>query len=300
MIKNYKLSINTGFAVNRFNNNEVFIDFVKNYLKLDYIQPTSDWLYTNMPDRYLFKNIKQLDRVLSKHNVKVNSIFTGAFTRLNHLAHPDKDHQIYWIKWFKRFIDVGVDLGAKHVGSHLGILSYKDNITRDFILKNRVIKNWHIIEEYAQKKKLASLIWEPMSISREFGETIPECKKIQSYLSIKEKNIQICLDVGHGDINSKNKSNYNPYRWLEEFCNESPVMHIKQVMKNNFSHLPFTKKNNKNGIIKPKKILDILAKNNIFDTELSFELSFKERDPIDKDLKKNVLETVNYWKEFIN
>ena len=36
MIKNYKLSINTGFAVNRFNNNEVFIDFVKNYLKLDY------------------------------------------------------------------------------------------------------------------------------------------------------------------------------------------------------------------------------------------------------------------------
>ena len=92
----------------------------------------------------------------------------------------------------------------------------------------------------------------------------------------------------------------DPYRWLEEFCNESPVMHIKQVMKNNFSHLPFTKKNNKNGIIKPKKILDILAKNNIFDTELSFELSFKERDPIDKDLKKNVLETVNYWKEFIN
>jgi hypothetical protein len=37
------------------------------------------------------------------------------------LGHPDKEHQKYWINWFKRFIDVGIDLGANHVGSHLGI-----------------------------------------------------------------------------------------------------------------------------------------------------------------------------------
>ena len=49
----------------------------------------------------------------------------------------------------------------------------------------RVIKNWHILGEYAYKKKLKSLIWEPMSISREFGETINECKKIQTLLNKK-------------------------------------------------------------------------------------------------------------------
>ena len=58
MIKKYKLSINAGFAVNRFNNNEIFINFVNNYLKLNYIQPTSDWLNMNLPDRYIFKNVK--------------------------------------------------------------------------------------------------------------------------------------------------------------------------------------------------------------------------------------------------
>ena len=87
---------------------------------------------------------------------------------------------------------------------------------------------------------------------------------------------------------------------MEKFSSESPVIHIKQVKKNNFAHLPFTKKDNKDGIIKPKKILEILKKNNNSDTELAFELSFKERDPIDKNLKKNIFETVQYWKKFLN
>ena len=39
----------------------------------------------------------------------------------------------------------------------------------------------------------------------------------------------------------------------------------------------------------------------VVDTEeLAFELSFKERDPIDKNLKKNIFETVQYWKKFIH
>ena len=27
----------------------------------------------------------------------------------------------------------------------------------------------------------------------------------------------LCLDVGHGDINSNNPDNYNPYVWIKEF-----------------------------------------------------------------------------------
>ena len=50
-----------------------------------------------------------------------------------------------------------------------------------------------------------------MSISREFGETIRECKKINILLNKKKpSNFKICLDVGHGDIIQK-KRNYDPY-----------------------------------------------------------------------------------------
>ena len=197
--KNIKLSVNTGFAVNRIIDNETFVRFVKNNLKINYIQPTSDWLNLFMPDRYTFKNVKNLNKLLTKSNIKVNSCFTGAFTRLNHLAHPDKEQQKHWINYFKNFIDLSIDLGANYVGSHLGILSYDDNKKRNKILSERVIKNWHIIAEYAEKRKLKSLIWEPMSISREFGETLNECKKIQNLLNKKKSfNFKLCLDVGHG------------------------------------------------------------------------------------------------------
>ena len=102
--KNIKLSVNTGFAVNRIIDNETFVRFVKNNLNINYIQPTSDWLNLFMPKKYTLKNVNNLNRLLNKSNIKVNSCFTGAFTRLNHLAHPDKEQQKYWIKYFKNFV----------------------------------------------------------------------------------------------------------------------------------------------------------------------------------------------------
>ena len=301
MMKNsIKLSVNTGFAVNRIINNEKFVRFVRDNLKIEYIQPTSDWLNLFMPNKYTYKNVINLNKILNKYKIKVNSCFTGAFTRLNHLAHPDKEQQKHWIKYFKNFIDLSIDLGANYVGSHLGILSYEDNKKRNNILMKRVIKNWHILGEYAYKKKLKSLIWEPMSISREFGETINECKKIQTLLNKKKPfNFKLCLDVGHGDINSKNKKDYDPYYWLNSFVKESPVVHIKQVRKGSFGHLPFTKKNNSKGIIDAKKVINIIQKKKDEDTELAFELSFKERDPIDKNIKSDVISSVKYWKKFL-
>ena len=90
---NLKLSVNTGFAVNRIIDNKKFIEFVKNKLRIRYIQPTSDWLSLFMDKKYSYKNISNLNKLMNKYDIKVNSCFTGAFTRLNHLAHPDKDQQ---------------------------------------------------------------------------------------------------------------------------------------------------------------------------------------------------------------
>ena len=39
-----------------------------------------------------------------------------------------------------------------------------------------------------------------------------------------------------------------------------------------------------------------LEKNGFKDTEISLELSFKERDPIDSNFMSQIKESVNYWK----
>ena len=63
-MKNFNLSVNTGFAVNRITDYEEFLRFVKFKLKIDYIQPTSDWLNLFMPKKYTIKNINKLNRTL--------------------------------------------------------------------------------------------------------------------------------------------------------------------------------------------------------------------------------------------
>ena len=139
-----------------------------------------------------------------------------------------------------------------------------------------------------------------MSVTREFGETISKTKNIQKLLNTGTENrFFLCLDVAHGDETSKNAADYNPYAWLKKFRSESPVIHLKQKIKNQYNHLPFLRENNCKGIINNQKVISILNQGNLDVQELSLELNFKERNATEKKLKKEVLESVNYWKEVI-
>ena len=54
-------------------------------------------------------------------------------------------------------------------------------------------------------------------------------------------------------------------------------------------------------LIDGAKVIDLLKKNivGINSYELSLELSFKERNPIDYKLKNDVKDSVDYWKKII-
>ena len=71
----------------------------------------------------------------------------------------------------KKFVDISIELGSLSMGSHFGIFTAKDNNNANLREKRRKqnIDAWHIIGEYAAKKGLEYLSWEPMSISRELG-----------------------------------------------------------------------------------------------------------------------------------
>ena len=73
------------------------------------------------------KKIKKFNKLQKIYDIKINSTFTGAFSRLHHLGHPDTEVQKFWIKWFKNFIQFSSNIGATQCGSHLGILTYKED-----------------------------------------------------------------------------------------------------------------------------------------------------------------------------
>ena len=300
MNNKFILSLNTGMFVNRFTDYDKFSNFISRTLKLKYIQLTADFLMLNMDDINSYKHAEKLFKSLQKNKIQVNSTFTGAFSRLNHLSHPDKYHQEFWIKWFKRFFKISKNMGANYSGSHLGIVGIDQVKEINKILKSRLVKNWEILGEYAYKINLDGIIWEPMSIDREYGHTLSSTRKINRILNLNSKTpFMLCLDVAHGDDDSKNPDDTNPYKWIDRFANQSPVIHLKQKIKRNYGHLPFTKKNNKYGIINNERVINHLSKSNLKKHELVLELSFKERSIVEKKMKSDIIDSIQYWQNSI-
>ena len=140
-----------------------------------------------------------------------------------------------------------------------------------------------------------------MSIKREMGDTIISAQKLHKKLNSKSKiPILFNLDVDHGNNSSKNKNDFNPYKWIEKLGHLSPAIHLKQKTRDIFSHKPFIKKYNKSGIIKPEKILNELKKLNIDEVTMYFEFSFREREPYDSRAIRDIKESVKYWRKYID
>ena len=297
----FNLAINTGFAVNRYPEAEDWCRVIRN-AGVRRVQFTADLLNPSLPDWIIEKKTKEIIASCRDNNLKITSTFTGAFTRVNHLAHSDPDIRSYWKEWFKRFADLTVSLGASTMGSHFGIFSMTDD--RDpklrALRRKQNIGAWHEIAEYAKTVGIKQIIWEPMSISREQGETISACKELQSDVNAgAQLPFFLCLDVDHGDISSSNKSDADPYAWLKEFASEAPFIHLKQSSADKGGHWPFTAKYNSVGRIKADKVLDILKKSARDGTELILELSFREREPADRSAPAALKDSVDYWRNFL-
>jgi sugar phosphate isomerase/epimerase len=298
----YRLGLNTGFAVNRFPEPEEWTKLVHE-VGINYVQFTADMLNVSLPDEIVQEQMGRINEACNLYNIEIGSTFTGAFTRVNHLAHPDKVVREYWIHWFKKFVDLTIGMGSKVMGSHFGILSAKDDndLTRR---KERVKQNidaWHEIAVYAKDRGIDCIIWEPMSISREQGETIERCRELQEMVNLNAPlPFKICLDVDHGDLSSKNPNDTDPYAWLDEFAEDSPVIHLKQSLMDKGGHWPFTKQYNEKGKIIPEKVIGMLERKGIKDVDLVLELSFRERQPADSTVFEVLKESVDYWKVALN
>lgn len=298
----YRLGINTGFAVNRYPEPEEWMRIVGEELGVSIVQLTADMLNVDLPEHILLNQSERIRMASDKYGVEVNSSFTGAFTRVNHLAHPDKEIREHWVRWFKRFVDLSVSLGCESMGSHFGIFSSKDNShpeKRDERLSQN-IENWHIIADYAKEKGLSFITWEPMSISREQGETLEHARLLQTRVNQGAPlPFKVCLDVDHGDVTSSNPKDTDPYSWLEEFAKDSPMIHLKQSSSNKGGHWPFTAENNINGRIIPEKVISTLKSQGVEKVDLLLELSFREREPVDSSVIEVLKESIEYWRTIV-
>lgn len=300
----FTLSLNTNPLVNRFAEADDLIDTIAEKIRIGYVQLTHEFINPGWPAATIVKQLRQFKRALGRTGVKVTSGMTGPYGRLNHFGHPDADVRRYYIDWFKTFADISAELGASGMGTQFAIFTHKDydDPARREELMRIAIDCWAEVAEHAKGAGLTNLFWEPMSVGREFGHTIAECRALDGRLAQSGLPIpmKMMVDIDHGDVTSSNPDDIDPYAWAEAFPKESPIIHIKQSSMNKGGHWPFIAAHNKDGRITPEKLLDTVRRGGGTDNEICLELSFREREPTDHLVVDMIRESVEFWEPHID
>lgn len=292
-----KLGTNLGFAINKYIEPEEWSRIVKVELGLSSVQFVADLLNPFLPEAYINSQIDRIKDSCKKYDLSIDSMFTSAFTRVNHLMHPDKEAREIWLAWFKKFLDIGAKLGAKTSGSHFGIMTFRSFEKEYEYILEEAVKNWQMLTHYAKDLGYDSLIYEPMSVPREMGNTIPEAKKLMDMVNEDcGVPMRLCLDVGH----APHPDYRDAYPWLEQLGQYSPIVHLQQTVLHKSNHAPFTKEANETGYIKGDKVLDALAKSGCEETILMFEISHREHYDSEFRIIQDLRESVEYWREWVS
>lgn len=293
------LSLNTNPLVNRFADPDDLIETVARDIRLRDLQLTHEFINPSWSASTIRRLTRQMSAALQRTGVRVTSGMTGPYGRLNHFGHPDPEVRRYYVDWFKTFADIIGDLGGQSVGTQFAIFTYRDfdDPERREALIRIAIDCWAEVAEHAKAAGLQYVFWEPMSIGREFGDTIASSLVLQDRLTAANMAVSMWMmaDIDHGDVTSANPDDYEPYAWARAVPKVSPIIHIKQSLMDKGGHRPFTAEFNARGRIQPEPLLAAFQQGGAVDNEICLELSFKEREPNDRQVVAQIAESVAFW-----
>lgn len=300
----FTLSLNTNPLVNRFAEPMDLVQTVARDIRIRDLQLTHEFLDPSWPAPTLSRLTREMDRSLRKTGVRITSGMTGPYGRLNHFGHPDAEVRRYHLAWFKTFADVIADLGGSSIGTQFAILTYRDqdNPTQREALTQAALDCWAELSAHAKSAGLSFLFWEPMSVAREFGETIKAALALQARIDAMGLPIPLWMmaDIDHGDVTSDNPDDYDPYAWARAIPRVSPIIHVKQSLMDKGGHRPFTAAYNAQGRIQPEPLLEAFKAGGGVSNEICLELSFKEREPNDREVVPHIAESVAFWAPHID
>jgi D-erythrulose 1-phosphate 3-epimerase len=298
------LSLNTNPLVNRFAEPVDLIETVARKIRIRNLQLTHEFINPSWPANVIRRLTRNMSAALDRTGVRVTSGMTGPYGRLNHFGHPDAEVRHYYVDWFKTFADIIADLGGSSVGTQFAIFTYKDY--DDVELREErtriAIDCWAEVADHAKAAGLKYVFWEPMSVGREFGETISASLRLQDRLTAAGMAVPMWMmaDIDHGDVTSSNPDDFDPYAWARAVPKVSPIIHIKQSLMDKGGHRPFTAEFNAKGRIQPEPLLAAFAEGGAVDNEICLELSFKEREPNDRQVIDQIAESVAFWAPHID
>jgi D-erythrulose 1-phosphate 3-epimerase len=298
----FHLALSTNPFVNRFAEPHVLIRTLGEDVGIGRIQLTHEFINPAWPAPIVRRLTDEMAQSCATFGVKITSMMTGPYGRLNHFGHPDPEVRQYYVDWFKRLADIAADLGCPAIGTQFAILTYRDydDPDRRNDRMREAVDCWRAVADHGERRGLQFLFWEPMSVGRELGHTIQATIDLQDLLDRAEFAIPLkaMVDIDHGDVSSSDPADTDPYSWARTFAARSPIIHIKQSSANKGGHWPFVAEHNRGGRVEPEKLLAAIRAGGGGGNELCMEFAFREREPADRNVIAMSRESVDFWRPY--
>lgn len=240
---------------------------------------------------------------MKKYKANISSTFTGIIAYFqNMLVHPNPMIRKYALEYYKEAIEITAKIGAKTTGGHFlsfALKDFYDEARKKYLLES-FFESMHYLSKFAKINGLESLTWEHMPSPYEPPHTIDEVHNLfREVNSNSEVPVYLCFDLGHTTaFDLTDDKDKNVYNVLEKVLPYTNMLHLQQCDGIGDRYWPFTPEFNSQGIIEPKKILQII--NDYSDNEimLVFEIIHGPELSEKKIIEEHKI-SVEYWREFL-
>ena len=102
----FSLSLNANPLVNRFAEPEDLIAVLADEIGIGHIQLVHEFINPAWDTKTVARLTGRMAKACASKRVKITSLMTGPYGRLNHFAHPDGEVRDYYVRWFKGMADI--------------------------------------------------------------------------------------------------------------------------------------------------------------------------------------------------
>src|SRR5258708_1881462 len=202
------------------------------------------------------------------------------------------------MQWYRRAIDVTVQLGALGTGGHIGALSVQDaqNAQRKQILVEELKERLSDLSRYAAQQGLDFLLFENMAVPREWGHSIEEAQLLTNLVVSGGVPVVLCLDVGHPCALQTGTLSDDYLAWFAQSWPHTPVIHLQQTDHSGDHHWPFTREYNSKGLIQADHVLQAIQHWKASEDVYLYLEPIHPFETDDATVLHELRESVQYWK----
>lgn len=248
-----KLGLNLSFAVKRWMEPERLAAMVRRDFGIRHVQFTWDLIDPWWPQEQRAILAQRFREAFEKEGVAIDSTFSGlAAYSYGQMLAPDPAAREVALIFFKRAIDLTIELGAGVMGAAFGSMSYDDarNPRRREYLYNEMLYGLRELAAYGKAKGLKEIHVEATPLISEFPHSPAVSVKMMEDLQGTDIPVKLLVDWGHALYKPLLKEEADIELWFRTCAPYIGAIHLQQTDGEWDRHWDFTKE----GIVTPELI----------------------------------------------